>query len=302
MNGRLAYAGHRLRLGLPEGEAGLADFLDAYFRPYFDVEEDAGGPAFARLDVHVGPPPPAAPDFAGGATVDVDRRGGFLRCRGSVVEQAGLRWVRLEPSGAVVRADAAARAVDVWGASGAALRVPVLRLVEDLTLDEVQRAGAVVLHASAVVVDGRAVLAVGNKRAGKTTTLCRLLAAFDADKMANDNVCLFRRAGAVVARGWPSFFKVAAATVASHLELAGDFPPAERARLGSDAALWSVYEKVVLYPAQGAARFGARLRPEAPLGCIVLPRFSEQRAPALADVPAAEAVEELQGCLQGIHN
>lgn len=298
----LDYAGHRLALG-PLDDDALFKFLAAYFVPYFDfVETDAGRGAFARLHVHVAQPPAAAPDFTDGSPTDVDRSGGFLRCRGVVVDDGPLRWVRLEPFAAVVRIDRARHAVDVWGHSADALRIPVLRLVEDLVLNEVQRAGAIVIHASAVVAGGRAVLAVGNKKAGKTTILCRLLSAFDVTKMANDNVCLFEQDGAVVARGWPAFFKIAAATVAAHTELAADFPAAERPQLDDDETLWSVYEKVALFPAQGAARFGASVTPEAPVGCLVLPVFDPQRPPGLSDVPPDRLIEELPAYLQGVRN
>jgi hypothetical protein len=182
------------------------------------------------------------------------------------------------------------------------LRVPVLRVVEDLLTDRIQAGGGILIHASGVIADGRSVIAVGNKGAGKTSALCRWLHSFHVAKLANDNVCLELRDGLLLAHGWPAFFKVHVATVASVPELAGDFPAEHRDILDDHAALWDVYEKVALYPSQGAARFGADVDVQAPLAAIIMLRFGMDRAPGMERVDIDEVAGEMPVYLQGIQN
>lgn len=159
-----------------------------------------------------------------------------------------------------------------------------------------------VLHAAAVVADGAAVLAVGNKGAGKTSILTRSLAAFDVAKMANDNVVVRAVNGRWVAHAWPAFYKAEVATVAATAELSRDFPPEHRPVLADDRALWDLYWKVPLYPGQCAARFGAALEREAPVAALVFPRFAPDEPTGLRPRSPAGVERDLADALQGIHN
>lgn len=300
---RLAYGPHAVELDLAEGAAEAGEFLEAYLTPYFAVEPAGAGPVVARVRVEVSPPPPDAPDFAEAPVAPVDRSGGFLRCDGATVERGGIRWVQLRPHGAVVRVDRSRGDITLWSATPEGAKVPALRVVEDVVLNEVQRGGGVVLHASAVVAPEGAVLAVGNKGSGKTSLLCEAMHGFAVSKLANDNVCLMPGPGhRVVARGWPAFFKVGLATVASFPELAADFPVRERDALASDDALWQVYEKVALYPGQGAERFGAPLAAEADLAALVFIRYHAGAPPGLRRAEPGGLPDRLRPFLQGIGN
>jgi hypothetical protein len=297
-----AYWGHVVRVTCGDGPQTLR-FLDAYLRPYFDIA-DAASPHAGALEVtvHIGESPPDAPDFTAAPSTMIDASKGFLHCTGQVVQAGATTWILMQPFGVRVQVHPERGAIDVWSDTDAALRVPMLRIIEDWVLNEVQRSGGVVLHASGVTAGGQAFLLVGNKGAGKTTGLCRLLGAYDAAKLANDNVCVAMMDGVLVARGWPAFFKVSAGTIAGTLPLADDFPPAVQPLLGDDAALWNVYEKVALYPAQGAERFGAWVDPQARLAVIYLPSFRTDVAPGVAAVDLQDAAALLLPFLQGIKN
>jgi len=296
------YWGHAVNVTCGDAPQTLR-FLDAYLRPYFDVA-DAPSPHEGALEVavYVGRSPPDAPDFTPAPSMVIDASKGFLRCTGQVVQSGTTTWILMQPFGVRVQVHPARGAIDVWADSDAALRVPMLRIIEDWVLNEVQRSGSVVLHASGVVADGRAFLLVGNKGAGKTTGLCRLLGAYDVDKLANDNVCIAMVDGVVVARGWPAFFKVSAGTIAGTPPLADDFPPAIQSLLADDAALWNVYEKVALYPVQGAQRFGARVEPQARLAVIYLPTFRTDVSPGVAAIELQDAAGRLSPFLLGTRN
>lgn len=289
-----------VRAEIPDGGR-LLPFLSAYFEPAIRLLPPSSAvDAIATLRVEVGPAPPEAPARGAGEPVVVDRSGGFLRCDGRIVERDGARWIWLSPSGALLRR--AGTELTLWAPDEDAARVPVIRIVEDLILDEAQRRGAIVLHASAVVVNGRAVLFCGNKGAGKTTALLRALEITDGGLLANDNVCLVARGEHYQARAWPAFLKAEAGTVASTGPLARDLPDTHRRWLGDDAALWDIYEKVALYPAQAAVRFDARAVAEAVVGTLILPQFAPDRPPAVAPAVQADVERLLPELLQGVFN
>lgn len=291
-----------VRAELPErGE--LLAFLSAYFEPVIRIAPagDAGsGAPIATLTATLGPPPPDAPDPAAGVPIAVDRSGGFLRCDGRLVEAAGTRWIWLVQFDAMVRMRGAE--IALWAPDERRLRVPVLRIIEDVVLDEAQRRGAVVVHASSVVADGRAIVFCGNKGAGKTTALIRALEIEAVALLANDNVCLVPDAGGYRARAWPAFLKVEVGTVAGTALLSGAFPPSCAAWRSDPAARWDIYEKVALYPRQAAARLGAAIAVDAPLGALVFPEFRPDRPPAIAALPPDAAAGRLPAFLQGVLN
>ncbi len=278
-------------------------FLEAYLRPYFDVSETVSTHKGAlNVNVHVGEMHVTMPDFTLARQITIDASKGFLRCTGRVMQSGATTWILMQPFGVHIQVNHKLSTIDVWAESDSALRVPLLRIIEDWVLNEVQRSGGVVLHASAVTAGGRAFLLVGNKGAGKTTGLCRLLVHYDAAKMANDNVCISMLDGVPMARGWPAFFKVSAGTIASTLPLANDFPPAVHFLLDDDAALWNVYDKVALYPLQGADRFGAGVDPQARLAVIYFPSFRTDIAAGVTALELQGAAARLVPFLQGINN
>ena len=298
----IEYAGHKIFVDLPEEPSVLLEFIKNYFIPYFSFTpaEPKQQEHFANITVHIAPLPENCPDFPTEPIIDIDKSQGFLNCWGAlVIDERGNRWVELRPFGVVVKINKNNKTIEMWGNCAAVLRIPLLRIIEDLTVNEVQNAGGIVLHGSAVVGNGRAVLAIGNKGAGKTTTLCRCLHGFDVAKMANDNVCLWLNKSQIIARGWPGFFKVEIATVASHSELARDFPANRRQLLNDNKALWDTYEKISLYPVQGAQRFLASVIPQAPLGCLVFPKFCLQKPPELLPISLEEVGMDIPQYLQG---
>ncbi|MBW4579570.1 MAG: hypothetical protein KME42_08370 [Tildeniella nuda ZEHNDER 1965/U140] len=302
---RFTYFNLDLKVLLPNLEGSLIPFLKAYFEPYIKISPSQGQATYtpiACIGVEVGMPPIEVPNKNGSIEIDIDRSKAFLQCTGKYIDQGEIRWVWMLPSKAIVRIDRNTSEIKIWGPTQDSLRVPVLRIVEDLLSNAIQRREGVIIHASGVVANGQAVIAIGNKGAGKTSILCRLLHSFNVAKLANDNVCIAVRKDHLVARGWPAFFKVEVATVSSLRELAVDFPEEHRAILNNSDALWNVYNKVALYPSQGASRFSAGIEVEAPLGAIILPNFSKDKSPELHQVNVEEVASQLPEYLQGIFN
>ena len=67
-------------------------------------------------------------------------------------------------------------------------RVRLMRVVREYFHNAALHAGGLVLHAAAVVHDGRAIAVAGRKGAGKTTMLLRLLRDANASFLSNDRV------------------------------------------------------------------------------------------------------------------
>jgi len=294
----VTFGDHVLRFGIGSTPQ-LVDFMRAYFEPSFTFGQAAHGPAVGwTVTALIGDCP--VPFAEGAATaVDVDRSGGFLRCTGLWVPVAHGRLVRLLPFGVTVLIEPYRHTITLWGPDEAALRVPCLRVVEDVTTHGLERDGWVHVHASAVVAGGQAVLLCGNKGAGKTSGLCMLLRGFAVTQMANDNCVLRVVDGQLVARGWPGFFKVEVATITRYAELGAHFPASSMHLLGDPAALSDVYDKVALYPQQGAEGFGVGVVASAPVGCVVFPRFDAARAPRLAPLPVEDLTELFPQFVQG---
>ena len=297
------YRNYAVRLRLPVEMSGVERFLLSYFAPFFHIEPDqATATTVATIEVSATPKPAEAPAFETGRSVTIDGSKGFLAMTGCSVDREDGRWVLLCPSGATVHSNRETRRVRLFAPDGADIRIPVLRLIEDVVINAVQNDGGLVLHAAAVAADGMAVVAIGNKGAGKTSFLCHCLESFATSKLANDNVCVFVERSGIIVRGWPSFFKANVGTVVSHEALVDQCPVSARGKLDDDHELWSIYDKVAMYPDEIAAAFGAAILPEAPLGCIILPQFSLEQPTDVTAVSPDELRVELGAFIQGVSN
>ena len=83
-----------------------------------------------------------------------------------------------------------------------------------LLLEETR--GSILLHASAAVADGEAVLVLGHKGAGKTTTLLRMLFGQQLDYLSGDKVLLGSDAEGLILRSWPDYPHVGIGTLRAH--------------------------------------------------------------------------------------
>jgi hypothetical protein len=147
------------------------------------------------------------------------------------------------------------------------------------------------VHAASVEADGRGVLIVGPKRAGKTTLSLHLLRSGHWHMMANDRAFVGRDATTVVVRGMPTAVKVRPPTLAEFPELRRGLPPVDRpylhtldelAKADVSAAVPETTE-FALSPAQLAHQLGVERRGSAPLGAIVFPEVRADTAGWAAD-------------------
>ncbi|QWL28854.1 hypothetical protein E2R33_09750 [Rathayibacter toxicus] len=108
----------------------------------------------------------------------------------------------------------------------------LIELVRDLVLKDQENRGALVLHSTAAVRDGRAVLIAGLKGAGKSTILLELVEHCGYRILSGDKTLVRQNSeGAIVVTGWPDYPHLGYATIAKYEELpaiagiADDYPP-----------------------------------------------------------------------------
>jgi hypothetical protein len=208
-----------------------------------------------------------------------------------------------EALGAFYRRCRPGEPVEVVAAGDSArARVAVMRVIRELTMSHLAAAGWMIVHASAFVVDGHAVLVAGPKRAGKTTLLTYAMTTGAAQCLANDRVAIALD-GTHTAWGVPTIVSLRVPMMRRFPALARrlqtgqyDFRLSRRelgtARAGdvdvAPAEAWSVT------PMQYCNLVGVSLAGCAPASAVVFPRLVDDAASIdLEPMDSVESAERL---------
>jgi hypothetical protein len=143
------------------------------------------------------------------------------------------------------------------------------------------------LHASGVVVAGKAVVFHGQSMSGKTTLMVHAITRAHAQPLTNDRVYV-STSTPPIAYSWPSFITLCEGTILNHPALLegaeayqnGDYP---YATLNWTTRLEPVFTKLRkrLYPMHWLSEsLKTKYSPGAPLGAMVLPRVHDTPEPA----------------------
>jgi HprK-related kinase B len=206
--------------------------LARYYAPWVVHEVDDGAPTVTLLQGEVA---------AGGGFTDVARADG-KRTKEAVRELDGGRLVLKRQTGVVM---------GIWpGRAVAAGDVrrhlnQAVNLVNHLYAAHLIARGYRLLHAAAVVRDGRAVVLAGVPGAGKSTASLHFVEA-GWRFLSNDRVLArATAAGAIEVRGYPKQPRVNPGTLVHHPRLAGLLKPDEQHTLLAmpPAALWALERK-----------------------------------------------------------
>jgi hypothetical protein len=175
-------------------EAPVFEWLSEFFAPWLDAASDiAPGAPDVRLVIDPGAFDALKAQGPRGSSELVDC---FRLDQGLVrlplwAGATGDATVFDEPLGAFYARRGLGEAIDVIVAvDSSKARVAMMRVVRELTMSRLVAAGWLIVHSSAFVVDGRAILVVGPKRAGKTTLLTYALTSGLARCLANDRVAV----------------------------------------------------------------------------------------------------------------
>ena len=187
-------------------------------------------------------------------------------------------------------------------------RTALMRVVRELATNHAQRAGGLLLHASAFALGGQGVIVGGPKEVGKTTLLIHALRATSVEYVSNDRI-LVQPGAAPRARGVPTIVKLRQGTLdqfpalARRLATTGYYQrltleeaaarPAPSAGQRSDAPRLS--------PAQLCRLLGVRARAECEIAVLVFPKVTgEPGVFTVERLSPAEVAVRLEGAFFGI--
>ncbi|AIV35634.1 hypothetical protein [Streptomyces sp. CCM_MD2014] len=204
-------------------------------------------------------------------------------------------------SGLAYRSVLGTGSLEVTGCGTEAVATATARLAREMIRGVLLRDGWSILHASAVVHEGRVILTLGEKRAGKTTTALALASRHRLGLLANDRV--FVRAsgdGGVDVLPWPSAAAVGFGLlgalgwfdIARHrLERGESLHPTQDERVtdallrGMTTPLWDGGRelKAQVWPDQFVDWFGLDLAMGGQAAALVFPRVEAGAVPAVED-------------------
>ncbi|MGH3871568.1 MAG: hypothetical protein ACRDSR_08665 [Pseudonocardiaceae bacterium] len=179
-----------------------------YFGPWWNAVEvpspggdDAGGGPVVAAEVDPGRYAGLAARVTGGSYEEtVYARSPILVARG----HDGSVHVLSPTQGLAYRTEAGSVRILIVGVNEEPVSTAAARLAREAVRSVLHRDGWTLLHASAVARHGRAVLAFGNKGAGKTTTALLLARHCGWELLANDRVFVRAGLGGVQILPWPA--------------------------------------------------------------------------------------------------
>lgn len=153
-------------------------------------------------------------------------------------------------------------------------RLALMRTVREIAATRARRLpGWIDLHAAAFAVEGRALILVGPKEAGKTTLLVHALGGLGAGCIANDRVFVEAGADPVSVRGMPTAVRVRPGTLARNPRLRDPDRPGERPLLHHRQEIrepvWPPVAALTLSPAELARRLEVRCVARMPVAAVI---------------------------------
>lgn len=249
------------------------------------------GPCRARWPIHVTAGEPAPPDREARAPIAFHCSANYPHW--NITGHGRPGRLVLAPYGIELGFDVE-HGLTVWSCDPPDPRAAelVFHAARGLALAAGSSGRSVMLHASAVVIAGRALLFAGTKGAGKSTLFIEALTAAGADPLANDRVTLRLDRGAVV-ESWPSYASYCEGTIADYPALRAAFLAYERSAISAGLTRWgdrfepdyTQARKRIVPPRFLVESLGRRYQLAAPLGALVMARAD----PACAGLELARA-------------
>ena len=255
---------------------GLEPELRRRLWPFVDIDAGGAETPDATLVVRAASEPPALPDgpvervTIQSATIERYRRSGLQ------VRRDGIAYTLNERGGTLYVTERERRMVTLTGAPAVVVK-DARRLVRDLYIADLKRAGHGMLHAGGVVVDGRGVLVTGQKGAGKSTVVFAALRRRGVDLLSNDRTFARADGAAVEAHGVPDHLLVRLGMLRQFPELRSYLP--DRYTDMTEDELWQApdSEKLSIQFQDAAATFGARVVTRTEVACLLVPDYRAER-------------------------
>ena len=210
------------------------------------------------------------------------------------VRSAGMLAAVEIDRGCVYEVDDANAVITIFARPGRRPRLAVMRVLREVLAGRMRaRPGVLDLHAAAIGTDVGGVVICGARRAGKTTTTCRALAA-GAALISNDRVLLdMQTSTSPIVRGVPTIVSLRAPVDDLFPVLRNEETRRSYLRTTERAAPGEPGHSEALAPADLANRLGSTPLADAPLAAFVFPRFTDDRGR-----PTFEPVADLAALLR----
>lgn len=165
--------------------------------------------------------------------------------------------------------------IKIYNQSSEALSTDTLRILKSLVSLSCEKEGAVMLHASGVVVgNDQTVLFLGDSRNGKTTILLETLSKFKGHMLSCDTSFVKNQDTSLIVRGWPSNFSVSVGTMHDY-EVLHKFLSKTNSSMSYQQA-WDIYPKEVLDSKEVIISMQAQIVPEAKVNTLVFLNFDSK--------------------------
>ncbi|MFI2431574.1 hypothetical protein [Streptomyces sp. NPDC018693] len=280
----------------------VTDWSRHYFGPWWNAAEVPPGDVCMAGPLIVAEVDPRRyEEMALGVTRSPHTSTAYAKARTLVArdDDQGVITAVSPEEGLAYRSETVTGRLTIYGCEGGAVATAAARLAREAVRGVLLRSGWSVLHASAVALDGRVVLAFGGKGVGKTTSAVALAARHGWELLANDRVFVRTNpAGGVDVLPWPS----AAALGLGLLDALGWFDVA-RERLEAGEALHPTQDRRVteallagrreplweggrelkaqVFPDQFPGWFGVDLSTGGQAAVLLFPRIVAGAVPAL---------------------
>ena len=174
----------------------------------------------------------------------------------------------------------------------------VINFIVSQYMNHLQQRGALICHASGLVLDGRCLAIAGLSGGGKSTLNLMLMEDPESRFLTNDRLFLSTGPSGITARGIPKLPRINPGTILGNPRLHPMLPPERRAALEAmpAGALWALEEK---HDVDIAALYGAdRIALSAPLSAfLVLNWRRDSGAPCRIDTVDLASRPDLLGAI-----
>ncbi|WP_127572669.1 hypothetical protein [Paenibacillus xylaniclasticus] len=173
----------------------------------------------------------------------------FFTIRARRIGIGETEYFRCDETGICIAMDKGQRTIIITGALEGSERenLVLIELIRDLVLKNEENYGVVVVHATCAYRDDEASIIVGQKGAGKSTTLLELVHRFHFLFMSGDKTLVWADGGKLYASGWPDYPHLGLGTMSKYSQLVEIYNLADSIAAAQET-IWSGEHKIAASP------------------------------------------------------
>lgn len=180
------------------------EVIKNFFSSHFEISDyPIDKVLFAVINIHSSRPPFSPSSFDNADTVYIRKsQSAFFTISAARAFIDGHEVIKCDRSGLTITYSQ--KEIDIY-LGGNDYELELIEVFRDIFFKYLENSGVLVLHASVVAKNGSALLIVGKKGSGKTTTALRLVARKGYELMSGDKAFIYRKDSELVVSGWPDY-------------------------------------------------------------------------------------------------